>query len=375
MASNKAPAIFAAEKHMDMKLSAYPYPEDRVSAMTSLAPLCFRIILMYALAPVFCPGCSDPEPAFADSGPEARTVTRLSLSAFSAGPSGIRCLDLFFFNDDKLQRLDAYQRLEGSALTAAVGASRGGGKILAVLANSPAGRFRWADAGSLDALRGLHVRLQDEDPAHPQMSALVPVLAGGPAPVPVTLSPYTARVELESICCDFSGRPYAGASLENVRVYLTQVSASVPAVCDSVPVPVEILHAGRFKPGDMAGFLHPEILCDNLSAPVGRTRIRPGTVLFCFPNTAVADSPGAPPTRLVIEGTLEGRTCYYPLEIGRGAFAGDPPGVLPGRTYRFGLTLTRRGADDPDGALEPGTVITDLHVIPWVERNDIIIPF
>lgn len=358
-----------------MNQSACPYPEDRVSAKTSLAPLCIRILLMSALAPVFCPGCSDPEPAYAGTGSACRTVTRLSLSAIGAEPSGIRCLDLFFFNDDKLQRLDAYQRMEGSSLTAAVGASRGGGKLLAVLANSPADRFRWADAGSLAALKGLTARLQDEDPAHPQMSALIPVQAGWPAPVQVTLSPCTARIELESICCDFTGRPYAGASLDNVRIYLTNVSSCIPVICDSVPVPVEILHAGRFKPGDMAGFLHPELLCDSLSVPVGRTRIRPGTVLYCFPNTAEDDSPGTPHTRLVIEGALEGRTCYYPLEIGRGAFAGNPPGVLSGRTYRYSLTLTRRGADDPDGAIEPGTVITNLHVIPWTERGEAVIPF
>ncbi len=348
-------------------------PEDRVSAQTSFAPLCFRILLMSALAPVFCPGCSDPSPAFAEDGLRTRTAIQFSVSAHGAEPSGIRSLDIFFFNDDPLQRLDAYQRLEGGVLPAAVGASRSGRKILAVLANHSPEGFHWAEAASLEVLRARMFRLQDEDPAHPQMSALQPVMAG--SAVPVTLSSPLSCIEVGSLKCDFSERNYRDASLEDVRIYLTNVNAAVPVFCDTLPSPVEILHAGRFRPADQQGFRHPEILIDSLPQPVGKQICHPETRLYCYPNATTQSSPGSPPTRLVIEGKMQGKTCFYPLEIGRGTWGVTPPGILPGRTYRFDVTLTRRGADTPDMSLEPGTVQCSLSVMPWNERNDTVIDF
>ena len=77
----------------------------------------------------------------------------------------------------------------------------------------------------------------------------------------------------------------------------------------------------------------------------------------------------------MVEGKIGGKTCYYPLEIGRGNLAADVPGPLAGHTYRFDLVLTRRGADTPDGALEPGTLQTGLEVVPWVEMEETVIPF
>ena len=356
-----------------MSILATKCPEGRVSVQTSLAPLCFRIFLMSALAPVFCPGCSDPAPLFAEADIRARTATRLSLSAPGVELSGIRSLDIFFFNDDKLQRLDAYQRIEGSVLPAAVGASRSGKKILAVLANHPSDRFNWEDAASLEALRTHMFQLQEEDPAHPQMSALLPVNAG--AEVPVVLSSSLACIEISSLRCDFSARSYKDAALEDVRIYLTNVNACVPFFCDSIPPPAEILHTGRFRPADQRDFRHPEILVDTLSGPVGSTAFHPGTRLYCYPNITTQASPGSPPTRLVIEGKLQGKTCYYPLEIGRAPWSVTPAGVLPGHTYRFDITLTRRGADDPDTALAPGTVHCTLGIIPWNDRSETVIDF
>ena len=128
-------------------------------------------------------------------------------------------------------------------------------------------------------------------------------------------------------------------------------------------------------PPSLCFFRHPEILIDSLPQPVGKQICYPGTRLYCYPNATTQSSPGSPPTRLVIEGKLQGKTCYYPLEIGRGTWGVTPPGVLPGRTYRFDITLTRRGADTPDISLEPGTVQCSLSVTPWNERNDTVIDF
>lgn len=343
--------------------------EDRVSEKTSIA-LCNCIILMAALAPVFCPGCTGPVSAFPEEADTVQVATRVSLAAAGVVPSGIRCLDLFFFNDDQLQRLDAYQRIEGSALTAAVGASRSGKKILAVLANSNADRYRWADVNSLQGLAARTARLQEEDPSHPLGQALLRIDAG--RSVTVSLAPLSARIRLASISCDFKDRPYAGAKLEDVRVYLTHVNTSSPLLADSVRVPTDFINAGRLKETDLEGFLYPGIVQARLPAPVGVGVQYPGIDLYCYPNAPDDRGPGTPSTRLVIEGTLLGTTCYYPLEIG---LENGRAGVLGNRTYQYDITLTRRGASDPDTPLQPGAMQTRLEVLPWKEPDPLVIPF
>ena len=358
-----------------MSFSTLLKPEDRVSDQPSLASLCIRITLMSALAPVFCSGCSDPEPSFAEM-----AVTRsalLPVSAAGAEGSGIRCLDLFFFNDDRLQRLDAYQRIEGSVGTAATGASRSGKKLLAVLANSSHDRYDWADIFSLDALRERRARLQDEDPSYPLLTALIPIEAADGRRVQVSLHPFTARIEIKSLRCDFSGHPYAGAQVEDVRLYLTNVNTAAPLLSDSLGTPTDFINVGRLQTHDLEDFLHPEQVLVSLKDPIGSQAVRPGTVLYCYENTAVETGAGTPATCLVIEGKLTGETCYWPIEIGRGAWRpGDiREGVAAGYCYRFDITLTRRGLPEPDGRLEPGDLDITWTASPWTEQPETVIPF
>lgn len=348
-------------------------PGGRVSDRTSFS-FCLFIILMATLVPALIPGCSAPEPAFAEAGGPEETVTKIMLASTGVAESGIRSLDLFFFNDDQQQRLDAYQRIEGNG-PSAVGASRSGKKILAVLANSPYDRYHWADVRSLEGLSEKHIHLQEEDGGRPFLSGLVRFDAGKDRTVTVDLAPRTARIELRSLRCDFRGRPYEGAALEDVRVYLTNASAACPLLDGPARAPVSFVNVGRLNPGDLEGFRDPGLVCAALPGPVGSRPVFPGIRLYCYPHAEPEDSPGSPFTRLVIEGKIRGRTCYYPLAINRGDLAGDPAGILPDRTYRFDLTFTRIGAEDPDGALEPGTLQTGLSVTDWHGQDNTVIPF
>ena len=343
----------------------------RVSDKTSFS-FCLFIILMSTLAPALIPGCSAPEPAFAEADGSEEAVTKIMLASTGVAESGVRSLDLFFFNDDQLQRLDTYQHIEGNGPTV-VGASRSGKKILAVLANSPYDRYYWADIHSFDGLAEKLIHLQDEDGTRPFLSGTVRFKAGHD--VTVDLAPRTARIELHSIQCDFRGRPYEGAQLEDVRVYLTNASAACPLLDGPVRAPVSFINVGRLNPGDLEGFRDPGLVCATLPKPVGSQPVFPGIRLFCYPHAEPEDSPGSPFTRLVIEGKIQGKTCYYPLAINRGTMTGDPAGILSDRTYRFDLIFTRIGAEDPDGALEPGALQTEISVTEWHGRDNIVIPF
>ena len=355
-------------------ISIYHPKEDRVSDTASFAR-CLIIVLMSALAPVLCPGCSGPEPAFADAGVPGRSSTKIHLTAAGVGTSGIRSLDLFFFNDDPMQRLDAYQRLEGTGTAAAVGACRSGRKILVVLVNSPSDRYRWADVNSLGGLAEKYIDLQEEDAAYPFMSGLQHFEAGSVRTISLDVAPRTARIELHSLRCDFRGRSYEGAPLEEIKVYLTNVSASCCVLADSARAPFSFVNTGRLTDGDLAGFRSPGLISAVLPYPVGSTAVYPDISLRCYPHQEAESGPGCPFTRLVIEGKVQGETCYYPIEINRGSTAFNPPGIAADRTYRFDLTLTRKGTDHPDGALEPGTVLARLAVADWQAQKDSVITF
>ena len=354
-------------------ISIHPNNGDRVSEAGFAK--CLAILLTAALAPVLCPGCSGPEPVFADAGSSDLSTTKILLTAAGVGTSGIRSLDLFFFNDDPMQRLDSYQRIEGTGTAAAVGASRSGRKILAVLANSPSDRYRWADVNSLGGLAKKTIDLQEEEAAYPFMSGLMRLEAGSTGRLSLSVVPRTARIELRSLRCDFRGRSYEGANLENVKVYLTNVSASCSVLSDSLRSPFAFINAGHLNDSDLQGFRDPGLVCAALPRPVGDTTVYPEIILNCYPNMETESGPGSPFTRLVIEGSIQGKTCYYPIEINRGAMATDPPGVAADRTYRFDLTLTRKGADSPDGFLEPGTLMARLAVADWQTQKDTVITF
>ena len=354
-------------------ISNYPNLEDRVSEASFAR--CLSIILMFALAPALCPGCSGPEPAFAEAGDPGQPATKIHLTSAGVGVSGFRSLDIFFFNDDALQRLDTYQRIEGNGSAAAVGASRNGRKILAVLADSPYDRYRWAGVNSLSGLGAMLVELQKETPGHPFMSGIVRCETGASRNVSVALTPRTAEIELHSIRCDFQGRSYEGAPLEEVKVYLTNVSASCPVVDGFERSPFSFVNLGSLSASDLGEFLDPSMVSATIPRPVGSRTVYPGIYLYCYANRGKEADPGQPFTRLVVEGKVAGQTCYYPIEINRGAGAFYPPGIEAGKAYRFDLTFTRKGASHPDGALEPGTVKARLSVADWHTQKDSVITF
>ncbi len=305
---------------------------------------------------ILLPACTAP---FSGDDP-----VRLRCEAAQGLP--LRSLDVFFFNDDPLRRLDAYQRFENAG-PVQTGASRSGAKIVVALANASADRYTWAEINSYERLMETLADFSREDPAMPVMSGEARVGPGSDRSCTLTLRPLLAEVEVASLSCDFHGRPYEGAVLEDVRLYLTNIGGLCPAFCGEEVAPGGILNAGALKPGDMAGLAHAEMVLSELDGPVGVSVRHLGRSLFCYPNTVAQEGLGTPFTRLVIEGKLEGRTYYYPLNVGRGALAAPdaPPGLVRGGHYRYDITITRRGSTDPDAAMETGAVEVRLLTDDW----------
>lgn len=327
-----------------------------------------RVLLHFLLflpAPAFLISCADEEPSPADDD-SGVALTEISLKSSTGGTS---CLDIFFFNNDELRRLDSYQRIESDNPSSVTGSSRSGSKLLVLLANASSDRYDWADINSYEELCSHVFMLEDEDPYYPVMSAECVLAEGESRSCSLTLEPLMAMVELTNIVCDFSGKAYEGSGLDNVVVYLSNVTAGCTASCEEE---ASKLNLGGLSESDLSNFLYPEMILKDVGGPIYSDGTGESLCFYCYPNTTEEDLLGSPYTRLVIEGTIDGEVCYYPININRGE---DGNGVERNMHYMMEVELTKRGTTDPDTPAEGVEVTFTLSPKDWEEQGNLTIGF
>ena len=285
------------------------------------------------------------------SAPVARK-TQIYINA--VGNASIQAVDLLFFQDGPLYRLDAYQHLDRVVGNRVTGTSSTSAQKVVILSNYPADAYPWRSVRSLESLEDLPFRLADEDPAAPMLYGESAAGTMGQ----VTLRPMLAKITLHSIGCDFSGRAYAGERLQDVRAYLTYASQAWRPFAPEDP-PSSWLNAGRLDEAATAALNHPEAILQTRSASLGG-RIYPSDGFYCYPNPSDGTTFGSPVTRLVIEGKLRGTTYYYPIDL---------PGLEADVQYRLDVTLTRAGTTDPDTPAVAGSIRLESQVLDWDGRE------
>ena len=263
----------------------------------------------------------------------------------------IRRADVFFFSDDSLMRLDAFQRFEGPG--AVVDASSTVGKKRAVaVANYPGDRYVWAGVNSLESLSAVRMALRDEEIDSPVMTGQF-MSDGTPLSTrTVSMRPLLAMVRLNSLRCDFSSRPYEGSYLDSVRVYIVNASAYCALLSDGAPV--EYINAGGLEDDS------PACLSANLNGRIGRAKVYPNICLYCYPNDSKEDVLGSPFTRLVVEGRMRGHIYAYPVNL---------TGLARGMCYSIDMVITMAGTDDPDAPLSRGALESSFTILPWEDRD------
>lgn len=345
--------------------------KDRKFHFLSLS-LC-RILSAYALLiflPVFFHSCDT-----ADSGADDIPVMIRLEDAVSGQFPDCEALDIFIFNDDGLQRLDSYQRIEPSGMEKITAASRKGEKIIAAVANSRIDKSGWSGINSLDALRSKVAVLQKENPGKPLMSGMTYAEMGTDAACTIKMQPLLSEIHIRSIRCDFSGKPYSGEKMQNVKVYLTNVNAGAQIFSQSGFMPQQIVNAGRLSESDLASFIHPEMLMKRLDSPVGNETVLPELSLYCYPNDCREESAGSPFTRFVIEGEISGHRYYYPININREENMENGTGIGRNSRYVYDITITCTGTDDPDIIADPGMIRLSCGILPWTEHGEDEISF
>lgn len=331
------------------------------------------IALLYYIFPAFlmmtaCVKVIDPADK-AGVNPRGQSVLNINLmhsGSLKSVTSGT--LDIFVFNDDRLKRLDSYQRFTGENINGVTAASRKGRKIVAAVINSGKEKSDWAGINSLDALLKTVVELGDEDPAYPVMCGMTEVNMGEENECVLAVSPMISEIYIRSIRCDFSGTSYPNEKLKLVRIYLTNVNGRARLFDKSGFMPEQIINGGRLSEADMSAMLHPEMLLKETDMNIGYGTAYPEIRLCCFPNDCREESPGSPFTRLVIEGKVRGMTYYYPIEINREEIsASGDAGIGRNRRYVYDITLTRVGTISPEMLAKPTSVSLQCAILPWEE--------
>lgn len=302
--------------------------------------------------------CSTADP-FSDSAEVSTTFFIPQLHMYlehptKAGDSGIKRLDIFVFDDDDAMRLDSYCSIDSPSTSLFTVNSGAGEKHIVVLANFPSERLTVSDFWNLDALENVRCRIQDEDPSYPTMSGECHFCAGEDGYNPIQLTPVLSDICVDFIDCNFSGRGYRSRTLENASVYLTNISASSEILRQDGFHITELENSGYLDERFLAGMSHPEMI---------RRSITPGqwspTDLYCYPNDDADGMLGSPHTRLVLQGDIDGKTYYYPVEINQKGFGytSGTPGVSRNIKYSYSFNITRKGSTDPDVLVDPEEIV------------------
>ena len=161
-------------------------------------------------------------------------------------------------------------------------------------------------------------------------------------------------------------------TVEEVKAYLINVNTSARIFQKNGFTPETLCNQGGFIENDVKQFEDPGIITNEIKGSVGSQTVYPDIVFRCYPNECEEESAGSPFTRLVIEGKINGNTCFYPIDINRG----QPSGKGIGRNcrYIYNITIKSSGSSDPDTAVTPADVDITCGIVPWDESdNDEII--
>ncbi len=326
----------------------YCYPE------TLLKGICLLFLLALAY------GCSES----VDYAEGTQLDTTSLCFTFSSPINEVNALDILVFNDDRLQRLDSYQKINDFSGDMVHATSTGGQKIFFLYYGPAKERYEWAEINSYGALRKIICNLEDEDRNNPVMTGHCR-LDAGLGQGTVALTPLASVVHLASLRFDFSGTPYTGRPVSDAKVYLINVNASCSITADSGSGSMRMINTGMLNPNDMDRFADKSILMHAFDEDFHTQTVYPETSFLCYPN----NSDTGMHTKLVIEGKIDGITYYWPISVGKDG------SITRSCSYRYDILIRRKGVSDPDFLIEPKNIEIDLNIKPWNEKENYPVRF
>ena len=273
------------------------------------------------------------------------TVTRAGAPAAAA--------DLFFFEAEPPYRLNSYTRLETTEGSHSCTSSGNGAALVVLLSNVTEDPYTWADIDTYASLSHRSILLDDETISAPGLSCSAFLEAGWSRTCVLSPCNSISKVRLLDIRCDFTGRPYEGAVMENVKIYLTRACVECqPLRSDKA---LSWANPGMADSVALARMKHPEYLYRRIEGTIGPELRQTDIDLYTYPNPSDGDNG----TRLVIECDINGTGCYYPLRL---------PPLIRNTVYELSVEITRMGTPDPDIPAETAAANINIKVRPWDTR-------
>lgn len=307
--------------------------------------------------------------------PEAEHPLIVKQFTFSVihSPSDGSTLDILTFEDDRLQRLDSYQRIDDFTGSTAYAESTCGPKIFFFCTSKGRSIYQWAEINSYSSLKKLRFDLENERRIDPTRTGECRLEAGSDKGE-VVMKPLVSEVCIESISCDFSGTPYSGTTITDVCAYLTNVNGSYGLTDHDYKGPERIINQGRLSRSDLTAFKEPDIIFSSICESLTSNTLHPQISFLCYPNPGDGSSIGNPCTRLVIEGKIDGQTYYWPININQD-HEKEECGIGRNCRYIFDILIRRKGTSDPDIAIDLKRCDIKFELKPWEEKKEYGISF
>lgn len=306
---------------------------------------------------------------------ESLTESTIPISFRSAEPmSANDNIDIFTFDDNRLMQLDSYQRISYSSTGTISLRSQNGKKKIFAYRNSHTLRQDWYNLNSYWGLGDICTELKDERSDMFTMSGEGEAVAGSGGINKINMKPYVSEILLRSLSCDFTGKPYQGQKLKSVIVYLTNVNCSCPLIYEDPLNPRAFINMGGLDDDIFKEFKEPELIMRDVNSTIGHDPIRTDISLYCYPNTCPEEGPGTPFTRLVIEGKLNGDTCWWPININRKSNS-KQPGIQRNCRYVYDITLRSKGSTGPDDPIDIEDIDIEMNIESWNEKDNYSVEF
>lgn len=321
------------------------------------------------------PAPGDSSEARVDVSVVGETPTRASGSGHGNQPEDntVRTLDVFLYNAAGM--LESYVHTDGTAscsFRATVGR-----KSLYVLVNNHDVAISPANLQTLANFKAVTTSVKKEALKSFTMIGSKDVTLAASNSISVPVHRLCARIRVSSLKTDFSGTPYAGATLNDVKIYVLNAHASNLIWNGADPSVPTILNNRKYSADCNSGVSMDGILQSTytkLADGVAQT-----TVLYFYPyaNTIATETESGRFTRLTVEGTLMLGTQslgkhYWSVNVNRKGFGyvSGTPGVEANHSYTMDIVIRSIGSPSPDIIPEDYSVDVDLRVVPWTVVTD-----
>ena len=304
-----------------------------------------------------------------------------SVNGNDANDNKINTLEIFLFKSNGA--LESYKKYTAEQITAAGGLtnleikSTAGEKNIYVIANSKVDN--WTGYITETNFLGRAINLSSENYENFTMSGSTTTTITGAGSVEITISRLVARVIVTDIATEFTGTPYQGQELRDVKLYLANVHGSKNYMGTGFASPT-ILNNGGYVAADNSSLAISNMLYDSLMDDIDDDN--PYTTdhyFYCFENQTSEETSSLKFTRLILEAKLNGQKYYYPVEINQEGFgyvsANAHYGVRRNTSYSFAFKITGPGVLDPVDKLINYTLTVNTSVAGWSGASDYTVRF